>query len=159
MRRLAYLLVFLTFLSTSHTIVALQHDDTMNSNGDHVMGFSHSKTTHHFELTKSGGILQVTANDPADSSSRDHIRMHLRHISQSFASGDFEDPMEVHSEVPPGVPTMEALKTRITYRYKSIARGGRVIIYTDDVEALKAVHEYLQYQIREHKTGDSPEVH
>jgi hypothetical protein len=136
-----------------------QHDDAaLNSRGDHVMGFGHDKTTHHFALTKTGGIIQVRANDANDAASRDHIRMHLQHISKSFAAGDFEDPMEVHAETPPGVPVMKNLKSEIRYRYESIERGGRVVIQTQDADALKAVHEYLEYQIREHKTGDSTEV-
>ena len=136
-----------------------QHSDAaLNNRGDHVMGFSHDKTTHHFTLTKSGGIIQVRANDANDAASRDHIRMHLQHISKSFATGDFEDPMEVHAETPPGVSVMKNLKSKITYRYESIERGGRVVIQTQDLDALKAVHEYLEYQIREHKTGDSVEV-
>ena len=122
------------------------------------MGFGHDKTTHHFELTKTGGIIQVRANDSSDSESRDHIRMHLQHISKSFAAGDFKDPMDVHAEEPPGVRVMKKLKSNITYRYESIDRGGRVLIQTKDSNALEAVHEYLQYQIREHKTGDSMEV-
>jgi hypothetical protein len=122
------------------------------------MGFGHDKTTHHFELTKTGGIIQVRANDSSDSESRDHIRMHLQHISKSFAAGDFKDPMDVHAEEPPGVPVMQKLKSKITYRYEAIDRGGRVLIQTKDSDALEAVHEYLQYQIREHKTGDSTEV-
>jgi hypothetical protein len=84
--------------------------------------------------------------------------MHMQHISKSFAAGDFEDPMEVHAETPPGVPAMKNLKSKITYRYESIEGGGRVVIQTQDEDALKAVHEYLEYQIREHKTGDSLEV-
>jgi hypothetical protein len=130
----------------------------MNSRGDHVMGFDHDKTTHHFTLTKTGGTIQVTANDRADSASRDHIRMHLQHISKAFAEGDFTDPHEVHAEVPPGVPVMKERKDKLSYRYESIANGGRVVITTEDSNALEAVHEYLQYQIREHKTGDSVAV-
>ena len=138
---------------------APQHDDSaMNSRGDHAMGFDHDKTTHHFTLTKTGGTIQVTANDRADSASRDHIRMHLQHISKAFAEGDFTDPHEVHAEVPPGVPVMKERKDKLSYRYESIANGGRVVITTEDSNALEAVHEYLQYQIREHKTGDSVAV-
>jgi hypothetical protein len=141
------------------TLGSPQHDDAaLNSRGDHVMGFDHDKTTHHFELTKTGGVIQVRANDATDSASRDHIRMHLQHISKSFAAGDFKDPMDVHAEEPPGVPVTKKMKSNITYRYESIERGGRVVIQTQNSDALEAVHEYLKYQIREHKTGDSTEV-
>ncbi len=152
--------VWMMLLSLLHTTVwSYQHSDAaLNNRGDHVMGFSHDKATHHFTLTKSGGIIQVRANDANDAASRDHIRMHLQHISKSFAAGDFEDPMEVHAETPFGVPVMKNLNSKITYRYESIERGGRVVIQTQDADALKAVHEYLEYQIQEHKTGDSMEV-
>jgi hypothetical protein len=127
----------------------------MTSRGEHVMGFDQHKTTHHFTLTKTGGVIQVTANDSSDSASRDHIRMHLQHISEAFSEGDFADPHEVHAEDPPGVSVMKARKEKLNYHYESITNGGRVVITTEDSPALKAVHEYLQYQIREHKTGNS----
>jgi hypothetical protein len=142
-------------LLPSAAAAAQQHDNTaMNTRGDHVMGFDQNKTTHHFTLTKTGGVIQVQANDSSDTASRDHIRMHLQHISKAFAKGDFTDPHEVHAEVPPGVPVMKDRKNKITYQFESVANGGKVLIATEDPKALKAIHEYLRYQIREHKTGD-----
>ena len=67
------------------------HHDSVNQHGDHVMGFSHEKTTHHFRLYADGGAIEVTANDPKDTESRDAIRMHLTHIAGMFAEGNFED--------------------------------------------------------------------
>lgn len=49
------------------------------------MGFSHEKTTHHFELRYDGGAIDVRANDVHDSRSRDEIRAHFRHIARMFA--------------------------------------------------------------------------
>ena len=43
---------------------------------------------------------------------------------------------------------------KISYKFESTDLGGKVIIHTDDSTALESVHEYLRYQIREHKTGD-----
>ena len=138
------------------SLASAQQDvhSAMNTRGDYVMGFDHKKTTHHFTLTKSGGIIQVTANDPSDAASRDHIRMHLEHISKAFAAGDFADPHEVHAEDPPGLPVMKERKGKTTYRYESIDRGAKVVITTEDPKALDAIHDYLCYQIREHKTAD-----
>ena len=130
----------------------------MNTRGAHVMGFDQSKTTHHFTLTKTGGIIQVQANDPSDTASCDHIRMHLQHISKAFAQGDFTDPHEVHAETPPGVPTMKTRKDKITYQFESTPTGAKVIITTADPKASEALHDYLRYQIREHKTADPGEV-
>jgi len=61
------------------------HQTMVNGHGDHVMGFSHEKTTHHFELNYDGGAIDVRANDVRDTESRDQIRSHFRHIAQMFA--------------------------------------------------------------------------
>ena len=90
----------------------------MNERGEQGMGFSQSKTTHHFYLTKTGGAIQVEANDPEDTVSRDQIRQHFRHIAIMFAEGNFEIPMFVHDQEPPGVVEMQKLKTAIKYRYE-----------------------------------------
>src|ERR1700741_1847548 len=121
--------LYLLLLSVAPAAVAApQHDDSaMNGRGDHVMGFDHDKTTHHFTLTKTGGIIQVTENESSDSASRDHIKMHLQHISKAFSAGDFTDPHEVHAEDPPGVPVMKERKDVISYQFESIAKGGRVV--------------------------------
>ena len=52
--------------------------------GDHVMGFSHEATTHHFHLLKDGGEIVVTVNDPNDKTSVEEIRTHLNHIVSVF---------------------------------------------------------------------------
>src|SRR5207249_10021440 len=52
-------------------------EDVVNR-GEHVMGFSHEATTHHFRLFKDGGEIAVTAKDPSDKASIDQIRSHLR---------------------------------------------------------------------------------
>lgn len=124
------------------------------SHAEHAMGFSQTTTTHHFYLKKDGGIIQVEANSPEDLAAQDHIRMHLQHIAKSFAAGNFDDPMEIHDEVPTGVPVMKKLKSQISYQYESTPKGGRVTIRTADSEALAAIHDFLRYQIREHHTGD-----
>ena len=131
-----------------------QHDQEMNHRGDEGMGFPQNKTTHHFLLSKDGGIIQVTANSAADNASITQIRMHLKHISQAFQSGDFNIPMFVHDQTPPGVPVMQKLKQAMSYKYENVESGGQVVISTSDPEALKAVHEFLRFQINEHNTGD-----
>jgi hypothetical protein len=134
------------------------HHAAVNERGDHVMGFSHEKTTHHFRLYADGGAIEVAANDPKDSASRDQIRMHLGHIAQMFAAGDFNAPMLIHDQVPPGVPTLQKLKADITFKFDKTEQGGRVRITTKNPEALKAVHEFLRFQISDHQTGDSTAV-
>jgi hypothetical protein len=130
------------------------HHSAVDKRGDHVMGFSHEKTTHHFRIYKDGGAIEVTANDVGDTASRDQIRMHLGHIAKMFAAGDFNAPMLVHDKVPPGVPVLERLKADVQYRFEETERGGTVRITTKNAEALKALHEFLRFQIADHRTGD-----
>jgi hypothetical protein len=122
---------------------------------DSAMGFDQAKTTHHFLLTKDGGAIEVTANDPNDSASRDQVRAHLSHIAQMFADGNFDIPMLVHDQVPPGVPDMKRLKDHIHYAFETSPAGARVVIRTDAPAALDAVHQFLRFQIEEHHTGDA----
>lgn len=130
----------------------------MTKRGDQAMGFSQEKTTHHFRLYKDGGAIEVSANDPKDTTSRDEIRQHLSHITQMFAAGNFNVPMLIHGTTPPGVPTMKELRDQIHYAFQEIDFGGRVRINTSNLQALEAVHEFLRFQIREHETGDTTEV-
>ncbi len=134
-----------------------QHSE-MEKRGDHAMGFSDEKTTHHFLLFKDGGAIEVQANDPADKTSRDEIRMHLSHIAEMFAEGNLNVPMFIHGTTPPGAPVMEKLHDQIHYKFQETDAGALVRIRTADKQALKAVHEFLRFQIAEHQTGDSTDI-
>lgn len=140
-----------------HQANSSQHDHAMNQRGDQGMGFAQDKTTHHFLLSNDGGVIQVTANSADDQASIDQIRMHLKHIARAFQAGDFNIPMFVHDQTPPGVPAMQNLKSAITYKYEDTDKGGRVVIWSKNADAVSAVQEFLRFQIKEHKTGDALE--
>ena len=131
----------------------------VNEHGDHVMGFSHDKTTHHFELTYDGGVIDVRANDVRDTESRNQIRAHFRHISQMFAQGNFSAPMLVHSTSVPGTAALTRLKADLHWHRQNTSRGARLTVTADNKEALDALHDFLRFQIEDHKTGDCPIVH
>ena len=130
----------------------------MMSRGQKGMGFSQTATTHHFLLKPEGGTIAVSANDSKDTATRDQIRMHLEHVAHAFAKGDFEIPMFVHDQVPPGVPTMKRMFRDIQYQFHPSERGGEVEISSKASEAIQAIHDFLVFQIREHKTGDPTEL-
>lgn len=136
--------------STSHM--------SMDQRGEKGMGFSQTATTHHFFLNPDGGTIQVEVNDSNDASNRGMIRTHLAHIALAFAGGDFDIPMFVHDTTPPGVPEMKRLRDKIKYTYIETPDGGRVVISTSDPDALAAIHQFLRFQIQEHKTGDPTDV-
>ena len=124
----------------------------------HAMGFDQRTTTHHFHLERGGGTIEVTANDPSDTRSRDQIRMHLKHIAAAFQAGDFTLPFLVHATEPPGVSVMTQRRARMTYRFEDLPHGGKVVVRTTDAAARAALHDFLRFQIREHRTGDPLEV-
>jgi hypothetical protein len=136
----------------------MSHTEGVMQRGDEVMGFDHAKTTHHFRLLPDGGAIEVEANDANDTASRDQIRQHLSHIAEMFAEGNFNAPMLIHGREPDGVPVMKNLKSDIKYQYEQTDKGARVRISTTIPEALKAVHDFLRFQITDHQTGDPTEV-
>lgn len=167
------LIVFLTalgFLTTSplpaqssqqsgecrHSDAKSQHSEreAMTARDEQGMGFSQKTTTHHFLLTPDGGIIAVSASDKKDTVAREQIRTHLAHIAHAFAEGDFDIPMFVHDQTPPGVPVMKRLAKEIHYDSHNTEHGGEVIIASSSPEAIRAIHDFLIFQIHEHKTGD-----
>ena len=66
--------------------------------------------------------------------------------------------MLIHDRVPPGVPVLQRLKEEVQYRFEQTDRGGLVRITSKNAEALKALHEFLRFQITDHRTGDSSGV-
>ena len=134
------------------------HHHGVTVRGDHAMGFSHETTTHHFRLSKSGGVIDVSATDPKDSATRDQIRMHLAHIVKRFSVGDFDVPMFIHDTTPPGAPVMAKLRNQIRYQYFETDRGAKIQITTANAEALEAIYAFLRFQISDHQTGDPTEI-
>jgi DNA-binding transcriptional MerR regulator len=126
--------------------------------GEHVMGFSHEATTHHFRLFTDGGEIAVTAKGPDDKASIEQIRMHLGHIAKMFSSGNFNAPMLIHDTNPPGAATMTRLKEQIRYEISETERGARLRLITSSPETTDAVHAFLLFQIVDHQTGDAPTI-
>jgi hypothetical protein len=130
------------------------HQKEMEKRGDHVMGFEHTKTIHHFEIKPDGGVIRAEAVDANDAASIESIRKHFVEIADLFSQGDFSKPEMIHKRVPPGVPVMKELKKEITFSAHEIQKGSEVRITTRNAEALKAIHDFLRFQIEDHKTGD-----
>jgi hypothetical protein len=147
--------ILLTLLFASAvTFAQHDHDAQLNQRGDHIMGFSHESTTHHFELNQDGGVIEVRANDLNDTVSRDQIRGHFHHIVQMFAAGNFNVPMLVHAQDVPGTAVMSRLKDQLHWELQETPRGAKILVTADNEAALDAVHEFLRFQIADHKTGD-----
>lgn len=155
MRRMEIFCGRAVLMLTSVFVAAHQQHGSSQGRGATVMGFDQKLTAHHFSLFGDGGAIEVEVRDPADATNREAIRSHLPHIAMMFSQGRFDAPMLVHdSKNVPGTKVMTALKDRIRYTYVETPAGGRVNIVTTDSQAVAAVHEFLTFQIKEHKTGD-----
>jgi hypothetical protein len=152
--------VMTTVMMTMTTMGAAQdpqdHHGGVMKRGAHVMGFDQTTTTHHFRLTRTGGVIEVTANDAADTTAITQIQTHLQHIAKMFSDGNFTAPMLIHAQEPPGVADMKRAGAAIGYNYEPLPRGGRVVVNT--AAHVNAVHEFLRFQITDHKTGDPLDV-
>ena len=147
--------MFATLTLLALAVLGLPAQSDTQHRSDMVMGFDQTKTAHHFRLYTDGGAIEVSVRDQSDTKNREAIQSHLLHITTMFSEGDFDAPMLVHDSTNvPGTKVMTAKKAAICYRYEKTPDGGRISIVTTDAEALAAVHEFLRYQIVEHKTGD-----
>jgi hypothetical protein len=126
----------------------------VDQRGDEGMGFSHAMTGHHFHLLPDGGSIEVESDSPDDNASKEAMRRHMQKIAEMFAQGDFSLPMFIHDTVPPGVEVMKRLKDQIAFTAENTANGAQVRIVTGRPEALEAVHEFLRFQIKDHRTND-----
>jgi hypothetical protein len=133
---------------------AMQRAAEVDSRGDQGMGFSHDMTGHHFHLFSDGGAIEVESNSPEDDTCKAAIRRHMQKIAGMFGQGDFSLPMFIHDTVPPGVEVMKRLKDQIVYSTDDTAKGAQVRIATRNPKALAAIHEFLCFQIKDHRTGD-----
>ncbi|HEY3937086.1 MAG TPA: hypothetical protein VGL97_06630 [Bryobacteraceae bacterium] len=149
--------LFALVFASSLAFGQVDHDAVMNR-GDHIMGFSHEKTTHHFELNQDGGVIEVRANDVKDTASRDQIRGHFQHVVQMFAAGNFNVPMLVHAQDVPGTAVMSQLKYQLHWSQQDTPRGAKITVVADNKPALDAVYEFLRFQIADHETGDCTAV-
>jgi hypothetical protein len=170
MQRLAALIILL--LSAALLLPAQEHDHAkqhekekkdrlaeVNRRGDVGMGFAQEKNRHRFSLTSRGGVIEVEAADPGDADNIALVQKHLAEAAKAFGRGDFSMPAFIHDQEVPGTATMKELKAQISYRTEKTPRGGRLHIRTSSAEALKAVHEFLRFQIADHQAGDKPHAH
>jgi hypothetical protein len=135
-------------------LAQMKKEAELKARGAVAMGFDQDAAEHHFLLFEDGGAIDVQAVRNDDTATRDLVRTHLQEVAREFASGNFEKPFATHAETPDGVPELRGLKGVITYVYEATPRGGRVRISSSDAGAVAAIHEFIRYQIVEHKTGD-----
>lgn len=150
-------------LAQSHEGHARAHEDSafraLQGRGRTVMGVDQYTSIHRFDALPDGGRIELQ-RDRDDSAGTAAIRAHMRTIALAFGRGDFTAPATVHLETVPGVPVMRARRASIRYEPIDLPRGAALRIRTSDDAAITAVHQFLDYQRREHRTTDAgPHAH
>lgn len=125
----------------------------MQQRGKVAMGVDQYSSFHRFEPAADGGRI-VLVRDSTDAAGVRAIRDHLKGIAQAFSAGDFQTPGFVHDQTVPGTRVMTAKKATIRYVFHPLPGGGEVRIVTRDAAAVSAVHDFLQFQRHEHRTGE-----
>jgi len=151
-----------SLLAQTRETHAHAHDDSafhaMQARGQGVMGVDQYTSVHRFDALADGGRIELQ-RDRDDSVGAATIRMHLRTIARAFAAGDFTAPATVHLETVPGVRVMRAHRAAIRYDVSDLPRGAELRIRSADTAAIEAIHRFLAYQRREHRTEAAPHAH
>ena len=136
------------WLSTS----ALPSDrqSTVHEMGQEVMPFNLGQTTHIFEMTDTGGLQDVIADDPDDAAQVQLIQQHLQHEVALFRSGDFSDPTSLHGVEMPGVKELAAGVQNVEIEYVELPDGARITFITSDLKLITALHRWFGAQLSDH---------
>ncbi|HEY0970127.1 MAG TPA: hypothetical protein VGE02_04010 [Gemmatimonadales bacterium] len=122
----------------------------LQERGRVAMGVDQYTSRHVFEALPDGGRIVLT-RDAADTAGVTTIRAHMRDIAEAFSKGDFSTPFGVHAGEVPGTRVMAARRAHIRYEPRDVPGGGELRIITTDPDALRAVHEFLAFQRKDHR--------
>jgi hypothetical protein len=118
--------------------------------GASVMPFDLERTTHQFTKTDTGGVQNVVADDPQDTTQITLIRQHLTAEVDRFRRGDFTDPARIHGTEMPGLEALRGHGGRITIDYETTPDGARATYTTSDAELRNALHHWFDAQVSDH---------
>lgn len=126
--------------------------EALQQRGQVAMGVDQYTSTHKFDDLADGGRieLQRDTNDARDVAT---IRAHLKEVMAAFEKGDFKIPGFVHAQEVPGTKVMAARKSSIRYVYSDLPQGGHIRLFTSDPIALRAIHEFMAFQRKDHRAS------
>lgn len=118
--------------------------------GAGVMPFDLDRTTHVFQATPDGGLQQVVADDPADTSQIALIRSHLIEEAEKFQRGDFGDPAAIHGAMMPGLAQLQQGFAAVDVDYSELPDGAQIRYTASDTAIVAALHDWFQAQLSDH---------
>jgi hypothetical protein len=150
------LVTLLTVCNPSHSRTAAAADDSafaqVQQRGHVAMGVDQYTSTHEFKALPDGGRITL-ARDSADPAGVQQIRGHMADIAAAFQRGDFNIPGFVHAQVVPGTAVMAERRNLISYRADTVPLGGSLRIQSSDSTAVAAIHQFLAFQRRDHRSS------
>jgi hypothetical protein len=146
------LIIALALLYWTGWITAPSPDrqSTVHDMGQSVMPFDLGQTTHIFEMTETGGIQEVIADDPSDAHQVSLIRQHLQHEAVRFRAGDFSDPTSLHGSDMPGLAQLAKSADKIAIDYTELPNGARLTFSSTDFSLVTALHRWFGAQLSDH---------
>ena len=115
-----------------------------------LFGFDREAATPRIILSRTGGAIRVTVNDPEDAQMAGQIGIRLRNAATQFAHGNFSTPLQTYGQTSPGVRTMRQLHDKIVFTAHAIDGGGELILSSEDAKAVEAIHQFLRSQSQGH---------
>ena len=146
---LIFALVVLNWLGWL-TPLTINRQSSVHDMGQEVMPFDLGETTHVFEMTETGGIQEVIADDPSDAAQVSLIRQHLQHEALRFREGDFSDPTTLHGNDMPGLTELAQAAERVTIDYTELPDGARLTFTTSESYLVTAFHRWFGAQLSDH---------
>ncbi len=128
----------------------------VNARFSKAMGTDVNKVVQHYYLVKNGGVIEFTAKDPNDTVSIAAIQKYLDLQRDQLEKGKVDVDADVHGKIPDGLLVVKRMRGEITFYTVKSDNGAVLRMFSVNEQARQAIHEFMKFQITEHKTGDSP---
>ena len=142
--------VTLLALYAAGVLVIPSRQAEVAARGAAVMPFDLDKTRHIFQQQPDGGVQQVVALDPSDTTQIALIREHVQEEALKFQRGDFGDPADIHGSSMPGLAELRESAGKITVAYTELPEGAKIQYSTSDRELVAALHQWFEAQVSDH---------
>ncbi len=90
---------------------------------------------------ESGGRIKVSITTP-DSGAIEAVRLHLLENAAAIRRGDFHSVRIIRNDLP-AVQVLARLRAAIRCTVRLHARGGELVLLSDDDDAVAAIHQIL----------------
>jgi len=157
-RTTSTVLLLLILVTLAAAQAATSSESEMNARFSKVLGTDVDKVVQHYYLVKMGGVIELTAKDPNDTATITALRKYLEAQKALYEKGKNDSDAEVHGKIPDGLATMKKMRNDITFYSTETDSGAVLRMFSVNDQARQAVHDFMKFQISEHKTGDSPTV-